>query len=145
MAYNRYILAIVFDNLLSRVLLIKKERGLYTGVYNGLGGKIEGEEHPCYTVYRKLYEEARITPDDIRSSWFLTLETNPEDWELYVFAVRLKDTKDIEEYRGVITKKRQLSVWNVEELYDVRDNRLAGNGNLPYFIQAGKRVLEGSE
>ena len=50
----------------SRVLMIRKKRGLGAGKINGVGGKLEKGETPEAGVVREAQEELGITPLDAR-------------------------------------------------------------------------------
>jgi|SRR6478672_2355967 8-oxo-dGTP diphosphatase len=50
----------------SRVLMIRKKRGLGAGKINGVGGKLEKGETPHAGVVREAQEELGITPRDAR-------------------------------------------------------------------------------
>lgn len=45
---------------LERVLLMRKKRGIGSGLYNGAGGKVEPEETPRESAVREAREELRV-------------------------------------------------------------------------------------
>lgn len=54
----RYVLGFVFNHDASKVLLIQKNRPAWqAGKFNGLGGKIEGQESPLLAMVREFREE----------------------------------------------------------------------------------------
>jgi len=54
------------------VLLIKKKRGLGSGLYNGVGGKVEDNELPFQAAIRECEEEIGVKPKNIE--WMGVLE-----------------------------------------------------------------------
>lgn len=81
-----YTLGLLFDFEKENILLILKNRPQrQAGLYNALGGKIEGNETPLQNIIREVEEEAGL-----RESWqhFLTLrgsELDGSEWNMYVF------------------------------------------------------------
>ncbi len=63
------LLYIVSNN---RVLLIRKKRGLGSGLYNGVGGKVEEGETPLSAAIRECIEEVGVVPRNIE--WYGVLE-----------------------------------------------------------------------
>jgi len=55
-----------------KVLLIEKKRGLGEGLYNGVGGKVEGKETPEQAVIRECVEEVGVVPKNIE--WMGVIE-----------------------------------------------------------------------
>jgi 8-oxo-dGTP diphosphatase len=47
------------------ILLIEKKRGVGEGLYNGPGGKIEGEESPKECAVRETREEIKVRPEEV--------------------------------------------------------------------------------
>ena len=48
----------------NQILLAKKKRGFGEGKFNGVGGKLEGEETPEMAMIREAQEEISITPTE---------------------------------------------------------------------------------
>lgn len=59
-------LCFVFDG--EEVLLIEKKRGVGEGLYNGPGGKLEGEETPLECAVRETEEEVEVSPEKIEKA-----------------------------------------------------------------------------
>jgi 8-oxo-dGTP diphosphatase len=58
---KQYVLGFIFDQVGSKVLLIKKERPEWQkGRWNGIGGKVEANELPLNAMRRELYEETGL-------------------------------------------------------------------------------------
>ena len=47
---------VVFDKKLENILMCKREKNLYKGLYNLVGGKIENENNNLNEAYRELEE-----------------------------------------------------------------------------------------
>lgn len=58
----------------SRVLLIRKKRGLGAGKINAPGGKIEPGETPLASAIRETQEEICVTPLDVREMGVLSFQ-----------------------------------------------------------------------
>jgi 8-oxo-dGTP diphosphatase len=56
-------LCFIFEE--DEVLLIEKKRGVGSGLYNGPGGKIEGDESPAECAFRETEEETEVRPEDL--------------------------------------------------------------------------------
>ena len=61
-------LLFVVEQARSRVLLIRKKRGLGAGKINAPGGRIEPGETPLEAAIREVREEVRVTPTAIGQS-----------------------------------------------------------------------------
>ena len=55
----------VFNPTADKVLMCKRRKEPYKGLYNLVGGKIEPGEDSLSAAYRELHEETNITSDDI--------------------------------------------------------------------------------
>jgi len=48
-----------------KALLIEKKRGVGEGLFNGPGGKVEGEESPEEAAIREAVEETKVRPEEV--------------------------------------------------------------------------------
>jgi 8-oxo-dGTP diphosphatase len=77
-----------------RILLIKKKKGIGSGLWNGPGGKIEKEEEPAFSASRETYEEVKIVPAELRKVGELNFFTEGvNDWFVHVYVT--------DEYDGI--------------------------------------------
>ncbi|EGQ7641363.1 NUDIX domain-containing protein [Vibrio cholerae] len=71
-----YVTGFMFSQDLLNVGLIKKLKPKWqSGLYNGIGGKIEHDESPYEAIAREFQEETGV-------------ETKPDEWKLYVTLTR---------------------------------------------------------
>ena len=56
---------VVFDETAATILLCKRRKNPYKGLYNFVGGKVEENEDGFHAAYRELEEETGITREDI--------------------------------------------------------------------------------
>jgi 8-oxo-dGTP diphosphatase len=70
-----------------RVLLQRKRRGIYKGLYNAPGGKVEPYEDPYDGCLRELREETGLAPAHARLRAVLTVVTRSTGthWLLFIF------------------------------------------------------------
>lgn len=80
----RYVLGFAFDDTGENVVLIQKTKPAWqAGKYNGVGGKIEGEEGPFHAMVREFYEEAGVMTT--ADNWAAFATMNGPDWRCDIF------------------------------------------------------------
>lgn len=148
---QKYTVVILFNDDGSKVLLQKKDRTVFAGKLNGVGGKVEYDEQPVNGAFREVLEKTSLKPEDLnRFDWLGTL-TLPEQC----------DTKNADKYPelwffGGIVKDEALAVkpedateeinwFTLDGNKPVTELETAGDGNLEYFIGAAKRKLFGRQ
>lgn len=89
---QRYVLGFAFSQGGTIVTLIKKKRGPVDliGLWNGLGGKIEGAETPREAMQREFFEECGVDIDEAFWKFEGTMHNIPCDWQVEVFSCTLK-------------------------------------------------------
>jgi hypothetical protein len=138
---TNYCLGIVLNTKLSHVLLIRKNGGPFPGKFNGLGGHIEEGEHPQQAMIRELAEEGSKmfnTKADIVSVPLCCMSF-PNEVNLYVYGIRVSAQKchlnllqpHEEGYLSWYPLELSIDNW----IWDPWSDKLAGDGNLPYFIR----------
>ena len=125
------LLYVLKDN---KVLLIKKKRGLGSGLYNGVGGKVEKGETPLDAAIRECVEEVGIIPKGVE--WRGVLEFY-NDGKLYGY-VHIFVASD---YEGVPKESEEaIPIWfEIDELpYDKmwEDDKFW----LPIVLIDGKKI-----
>ncbi len=119
---------VVFDKNLEKVLMCKRTKEPYIGMYNLVGGKIEKENDGLNEAYRELEEETNITNKDINLIHFMNISY-------------IKWNKELEVYYGILNKKVNL-IEEVNKLQwvSINDNffdmnKYAGEGNIGHIIE----------
>ncbi len=132
---KNYNVIAVFDKELKNILMCKRTKEPYIGMYNLVGGKIEKENDGLNEAYRELVEETNITKYDINLKYFMNIE--------YV-----SFNKDLEIYYGILNKDVELvEEVNKLEWVDINDNffdinKYAGEGNIGHIIEEIKIDIE---
>ena len=132
---KKYNVIVVFDKDMKNILMCKRTKEPYMGMYNLVGGKIEKENDGLNEAYRELVEETAITKEDISLKYFMNIE--------YV-----SFGKDLEIYYGILNKEVELiEEVNKLEWVDINDNffdmkKYAGEGNIGHIIEEIKIDLE---
>lgn len=128
-------LIVIFDKNLEYILMCKRTKEPYMGMYNLVGGKIEKENDGLNEVYRELEEETNIKKDDVELTHFMDLTYIKWNFELEV-------------YYGILNKEVTLvEEVNKLEWVDINDNffemtKYAGEGNIGHIIAEIKRDLK---
>ena len=125
---KRMNLIVVFDMNKESILMCKRTKQPYMGMYNLVGGKIEKEHDGLNEAYRELFEETNISKNNVELKHFMNIE--------YV-----SFNKSLEVYYGILNKEVELvEEVNKLEWVDINDNffdmtRYAGEGNIGHIIE----------
>lgn len=118
---------VVFDKELKNVLMCKRAKEPYKGLYNLVGGKIE-DDNSLEEAYRELGEETAISKEDISIEHFMDFTYIKWDMEIEVYYGVLKhDVTLVEE----VNKLEWISL--DENFFDM--NKFAGEGNIGHMIK----------
>lgn len=118
----------VVDHTGEKMLMCRRRKNPYKGMYNLVGGKIEPGEESCCAAYRELYEETGITEREISLIHFC-------DFTYYTFDIRL------EVFFGKLSApfsvhgdENELLWMNLhEDFFDL--SRFAGEGNIGHIVE----------
>ena len=125
----------IFDKNKNKVLICKRAKEPYKGMYNLVGGKIEKENDGLNEAYRELKEETNIGKSDVKLIHFMNIS--------YV-----KWDEELEVYYGILNKNVELvEEVNKLEWVPVNDdffnmNKYAGEGNIGHIIEEIKINLK---
>lgn len=125
---KRYNIIAVFNETADKLLMCKRRKNPYKGLYNLVGGKIENNEKGLDAAYRELEEETAITSDDIVLSHLM-------DFTYYF------NNCYIEVYVGKLNKNVSVSGDENDLCWVPLDNdffdttRYAGEGNIGHIIK----------
>lgn len=125
---KRLNVVLVFNKEKDKILMCKREKNPYKGLYNLVGGKLEEGENELDGAYRELEEETGITSSDISLKHVMNFEYKLLDMELELFAGKLnKDKELIEEVNKLYWIDAN------ENFFDM--NKFAGEGNIGHMLK----------
>ena len=117
----------VFNSTAEKVLMCKRHKDPYKGLYNLVGGKIEQGEDSLIAIYRELKEETSITEIELT--------------HLMEYTYYLADSCCLEVYVGKL--EQDIAVYGDEKelvWIDITENffdmtRFAGEGNIGHILE----------
>lgn len=147
MKTKQYTVVLLFNKDGSKVLLQTKDRTAFAGMLNGVGGKIEKGETIHQGAVREVEEETTLTEKDIENFMWLGTLVIPEQCdlenpdlipELYFMAGIIKDEDKVKKNPD---STEEVNWYELRDDTIVTDLKLAGDGDLSYFIKVGRRKL----
>ena len=125
----------VFSPVCDAVLMCKRHKQPYLGLYNLLGGKVDPGEDRLAAAYRELEEESSITQQDLEQGLYHLMdftyyssEKYPDDVLVEVYVGRLGLPVD------VAGDEKELVWMDVnEDFFDAA--RFAGEGNIGHIYK----------
>lgn len=139
---KKYTVIFLFNSKMNKVLMIHRKKQPYQGMYNGLGGKIEENEHEDQGAIRELREECGITMEDVNTFRKMLSSIYPSNIELHVYYGVLANNEKMELSQGDYDEEGVLLWMDVQPLLDVTRKDVAGEGNVAYYIHLAQ-VIEG--
>ena len=119
---------VIFDKKFENILMCKRAKEPYMGMYNLVGGKIEKANDGLNEAYRELEEETNIKKKDIDLIHFMNLSYTKWDKELEVYYGILKNEVEL------IEEVNKLEWVNINDnFFDM--NKYAGEGNIGHIIE----------
>ncbi len=130
---KRLNLIIVLDPTAQQVLMCKRAKDPYQGLYNFVGGKVESDD-ALSEAYRELSEETGITEQDIVLAPLMTLIYPPFAEEIAVYYGRLQQVITLVEEANPL-------LWMPinEDFFD--HSRFAGEGNIGHMMACIRLLL----
>ncbi len=125
---KQYNVIVIFNEEMNKILMCKRTKEPYMGMYNLVGGKIEKENDGLNEAYRELSEETNIQKSDVDLVYFMNLSY-------------IKWNKELEVYYGILNKDVTLiEEVNKLEWVPIDDNffdmnKYAGEGNIGHIIE----------
>ena len=118
----------VFNQEEDKILMCKRAKEPYKGIYNLVGGKVEQGEDELHAAYRELQEETGITKDNITLIPIMNFQYKISDIELELYAGKLK--KNVE-----VVKEVNELYWidKKENFFDLQ--KYAGEGNIGHMLE----------
>lgn len=124
-------IVIVYNQDQSKVLMCLRQRDPYKGLYNFVGGKLEGDETRLQSAYRELFEETGITSDQIELQESMSFIYYHLNYELFIATGILRHEVDL------VEENHPLEWIDVTENFEDRQ-RFAGDGNIQHMIDVLK-------
>ena len=122
-----YNIIVIFNKNGDNILLCKRNKNPYKGLFNFVGGKIEENENGLDAAYRELEEETSITKSDITLSHFMDFTYYFEDLYLEVYVGKLN--RNINVYGT-----ENLLYWSPLNVNFFDTNQYAGDGNIGHIM-----------
>ncbi|MDE6471158.1 MAG: NUDIX hydrolase [Eubacterium sp.] len=117
----------VFNKEENKILMCKRSKEPYKGMFNLVGGKVEDNEDELQAAYRELWEETGITDKDIALTHIMNFQYMLSDIELEVYAGRLNnDVELVEEVNKLYWLDRNENFFDTE--------KFAGEGNIGHML-----------
>ena len=118
---------IVYDKDDKNILMCKRAKEPYMGLFNLVGGQVEEGEDELSAAYRELFEETGITKEDITLTHLMNFSYMMSGIELEIFVGRLKkEVTLIEEVNKLYWLSKE------ENYYDLE--KFAGEGNIGHML-----------
>ncbi len=92
---ERQNLILVFNPGMSKILVCKRKKPHYSGLYNLVGGKAKENESPLEAAYRELEEETAIHQKDIKLLHLMDMAYHLHGRVLEVFAGRFNSNDSV--------------------------------------------------
>lgn len=123
-----YNVIIVYNQNLDQILMCKRLRDPYLGLFNLVGGKIEKNEDGLNAAYRELYEETKISENDISLTHLMDFKYYLGNCYVEVYVGKLKH--DVE----VSGDENELFWTDLNHDFFALD-LYAGEGNIGHMIE----------
>lgn len=118
---------IVYNKEGDELLMCKRAKEPYQGMYNFVGGKVESCEKGISAAYRELFEETGIDRTDIKLKHFMNFEYIESDMLLEVYVGKLNKEKEL------VEEVNKLFWMSTDENY-FDTNKFAGGGNIGHML-----------
>ena len=136
MSMTGYNCIMVYSPDKSRILMCKRKKEPYLGLYNLVGGHIEDGEDGLSAAYRELYEETGIERSDIDLAHLMDFTYYNQGFYVEVWCGRLKrEVALTEEAHPLFWLDFDRDFFSMEEF--------AGEGNIGHMIEQIKQFGDG--
>ena len=131
-------LVLVFDQGLNRLLMCKRSKAPYQGLFNLVGGKVESGESGLAAAYLELEEETSISRDVISLTHLMDLTYYIHNRVLEVYVGRIKENV-------LVSGSENKLFWLHVQDYRTCSGWLAGEGNVEHIIEYTLQHLDGNK
>lgn len=123
-----YNIILVYNKETDRLLMCKRSKDPYKGLYNLVGGKIDPGEDGLSAAYRELYEETGISKEDITLKHLMDFTYYYQECYVEVYVGKLNKAVDlVEEVHELFWSDLN------HDFFDM--NIYAGEGNIGHMIE----------
>ena len=131
---KKYVLVLLFNEDMSKILLMERKKNPYLGLYNGIGGKIENDETVFECCKRETIEEINIT---LNNPKHLVTCIYPESNKLHKNSnIELNVMYDIaKEYKFEENEEGIFEWLPINFVLDTNNKSIAGYGNVGLFVR----------
>ena len=130
-----YNLVAVFNKSRDKMLMCKRLKNPYLGLYNMVGGKIEKGESSENAAYRELFEETGITEEQIKLTHLMDFTYYLDDCYVEVFVGGLN-------CEVTVSGDENILFWSDFEHNFFDMNEYAGEGNIGHIMEHIKMFKE---
>lgn len=123
-----YNLIAVFSQDKSKMLMCKRLKDPYKGLYNMVGGKIEENEEHEAAAYRELFEETGITREQIKLTHLMDFTYHLDNCYVEVYVGRLNCEANVKGDENIL-------LWSDFEHNFFDMNEYAGEGNIGHIME----------
>lgn len=119
---KEWTLGFIFSEDLQRVVLLKKSQTMHIGLWNGVGGKIEGKETSIACMIRECKEETKLGITDWAFVGRLEADGGRQlAWCVYIYAAVIPDNGLVDITKDWITNPEinlpfQVSLDNISQM-----------------------------
>ena len=118
---------VVFDETAATILLCKRRKNPYKGLYNFVGGKIEEIEDGLHAAYRELEEETGITREDILLTHLMDFTYPLSPCYLEVYVGKLNKSVQVHGDENTL-------LWSTLDKNFFDPTQYAGEGNMGHIL-----------
>jgi 8-oxo-dGTP diphosphatase len=131
---KKYVVILLFNEDMSKILLMKRKKNPYLGLYNGIGGKIEENETVFECCVRETSEEINVT---LTNPKLLVTCTYPESNTLHKNSnIELNVMYDITEESKFEENEEGTYDWlPISFVLDTNNKLVAGYSNVGLFVR----------
>ena len=123
-----YNLVAVFNKEQDKMLMCKRLKNPYLGLYNMVGGKIEKGESSENAAYRELFEETGITKEQIKLTHLMDFTYYQDECYVEVFVGGLN-------CEVTVSGDENILFWSDFEHNFFDMNEYAGEGNIGHIME----------
>ena len=130
-----YNVLLIYNKEKDKILMCKRRKAPFKGLYNLNGGKIELGENGLQAAYREMYEETGITSADITLTHLMDFTYYCSNCYVEVYAGRLK-------HDVAVSGDENELIWMASD-HDFFDVKLfAGDGNVGHIVLEAAHHIE---